>query len=276
VSRPDPDHPASRVGCALTLDVATPASVVIQIAAARRHGAAPSERLEIVNNAVPVPAQELVGAVGGRQHLLHVQPGTVTVGYDATVTAGAGAPTRVTDEERVEALRPSRYCPSDRLAGLAQSHFGDLPTALQRVRAICAYVWRHVAYMSETSGPTTDAADTLMSARGVCRDFAHLVAALCRAVEVPARIASVYAPGLTPMDFHAVVEAEIDGRWQVWDATRSAPRPTLVRIATGRDAADIALTTVTAGRAELRSLQITAVADGDLPLDDHDRLTALG
>lgn len=77
------------------------------------------------------------------------------------------------------------------------------------------------------------------------------------------------------MDFHAVVEAEIDGRWQVWDATRLAPRPTLVRIATGRDAAYTAFTTVTAGRAELRSLEITAVADGELPLDDHDRLAAL-
>ncbi|MGN9907503.1 transglutaminase-like domain-containing protein [Phytohabitans sp. LJ34] len=256
--------------------MATPATVVIQIAVARRHGATISERLEIVNNTVPMPAQELVGAVGGRQHLFHVQPGTVTVGYEATVAAGAGTPAPVTDEERVEALRPSRYCPSDRLAGLAQSHFGELPTALERVRAIHDYVWRHVGYVSESSGPTTDAVDTLMSARGVCRDFAHLVAALCRAVDVPARIASVYAPGLDPMDFHAVVEAEIDGRWQVWDATRLAPRPALVRIATGRDAADTAFTTVTGGRAELRSLEINAVAAGELPLDDHVRLAALG
>lgn len=258
------------------MEVVTPASMVIQIAAARRHGAAISERLEIVNNTVPVPAQELAGAVGGRQHLVHVQPGTVTVEYAASVTPGTWSPARVTDEERVEALRPSRYCPSDRLAGMAQSHFGELPTALERVRAVCEYVWRHVAYVSETSGPTTDAIDTLITARGVCRDFAHLVAALCRAVDVPARIASVYAPGLSPMDFHAVVETEIDGRWQVWDATRLAPRPTLVRIATGRDAADIAFSTVTSGHAELRSLEIHAVAAGELPLDDHDRLAVLG
>ncbi|MCW6003389.1 transglutaminase family protein [Micromonospora sp. CPCC 205371] len=256
--------------------MATPATVVIQIAAARRHEATISERLEIVNNTVPMPAQELAGAIGGRQHLVHVEPGTVTVDYAATVAGGAGMPARVTDEERIEALRPSRYCPSDRLAGMAQSHFGEPPTALERVRAICDYVWRHVAYVSETSGPTTDAIDTLIAARGVCRDFAHLVAALCRAVDVPARIASVYAPGLAPMDFHAVVEAEIDGRWQVWDATRLAPRPTLVRIATGRDAADTAFITVTAGRAELRSLTINATAAGELPLDDHDQLAALG
>jgi hypothetical protein len=275
VSLPDLDRQTRHVSCTLTLEIATPASLVIQIAAARRPGVTISERLEILNNLVPVPAQELAGPVGGRQHLLHVQPGDLTVGYTATVAAGPGSPTRVTDEERVEALRPSRYCPSDRLAGLAQSNFGDLPTAAERVRAVCDYVWRHVIYTPETSGPTTDAVDTLLSARGVCRDFAHLVAALCRAVEVPARIASVYAPGLTPMDFHAVVEVEIDGHWQAWDATRLAPRPTLLRIATGRDAADIAFTTVTAGRADLRGLEINAISDGDLPLDDHDRLTAL-
>lgn len=276
MSLSDTDRVTSRVGCTLALAVTTPASVVIQVAAARRRDDVISERLDVVNNAVPVPVQELAGPAGGRQHLVQVQPGTLTVGYAATITAGAESSARVTDEDRVEALRPSRYCPSDRLAGLAQARFGDLPTAAQRVRAICDYVWRHIAYVSETSGPTTDAVDTLLAARGVCRDFAHLVAALCRAVEVPARIASVYAPGLSPMDFHAVVEADIDGRWQVWDATRSAPRSTLVRIATGRDAADIAFTTLLSGRADLEHLEINAVAGGELPLDDHDGLVALG
>jgi transglutaminase-like putative cysteine protease len=276
VSISDTDRVTSQVGCALTLEVTTPASVVIQVAAARRRDSVISERLDVVNNAVPVPVQELAGPAGGRQHLVQVQPGTVTVGYDATITPGVEPPARVTAEDRVEALRPSRYCPSDRLAGLAQDRFGELPTALQRVQAICDYVWRHIAYVSDTSGPATDAVDTLLAARGVCRDFAHVVAALCRAVEVPARIASVYAPGLSPMDFHAVVETDIEGRWQVWDATRSAPRPTLVRIATGRDAADIAFTTLLSGRAELRSLEISAVAGGELPQDDHDGLAVLG
>lgn len=276
MSYAETDLGAAQVGCTLVLDVATPASVVIQLAAARRYGDVISERLDIVSNTVPVPAQELAGPVGGRPHLVQVQPGTLTVSYQASITAGGGTPARVTNEERVEALRPSRYCPSDRLAGFAQSHFGELPTAAQRVRAICDYVWQHVAYLSGTSGPSTDAMDTLLEARGVCRDFAHVVAALCRAVEVPARIAAVYAPGLSPMDFHAVVETEIDGRWQVWDATRLAPRPTLVRIATGRDAADIAFTTVISGRVELSSLEISAVAAGELPLDGHDALVALG
>jgi transglutaminase-like putative cysteine protease len=86
---------------------------------------------------------------------------------------------------------------------------------------------------------------------------------------VPARLVSVYAPGLSPMDFHAVTEVHIGDRWEVVDATRLAPRSTLVRIATGRDAADTAFAMTLRGSAELLSTEITAVVDGDLPGDDH-------
>ncbi|WP_329102280.1 transglutaminase family protein [Micromonospora sp. NBC_01699] len=269
------DHAQSQVGCTLTLDVTAPAGVVLQIAPARPSAGDLDERLDIVGDTGPVHATELAGPVGGRSHLFRVGPGKLTVEYRATLTTGAGSTGRVGDAERVEALRPSRYCPSDRLAGFAQSHFGDLPSAGQRVRAINDYVWRHIAYVSGASGPTTDALDTLLGGQGVCRDFAHLVAALCRAVDVPARIAAVYAPGLSPMDFHAVVETDIDGRWQVWDATRLAPRQSLVRITTGRDAADIAFCTVIDGRLDLDTLEIRAVSGGDLALDDHERLVTL-
>jgi transglutaminase-like putative cysteine protease len=95
------------------------------------------------------------------------------------------------------------------------------------------------------------------------------MAALCRAVNIPARVASVYAPGLSPMDFHLVVETAAGDSWQVWDATGLAPRPGLIRIATGRDAADVAFATVVEGTAEMTEMWITAVVDGDLPVDDH-------
>jgi hypothetical protein len=78
------------------------------------------------------------------------------------------------------------------------------------------------------------------------------------------------------MDLHAVVETELDGQWWVWDATGLAPRQSLVRIATGRDAADTALATVVSGQATLRALEVMAVADGSLPLDDHQGLVQLG
>jgi transglutaminase-like putative cysteine protease len=136
-------------------------------------------------------------------------------------------------------------------------------------------VWQRIGYESGASGPSSDAVETLLAGRGVCRDFAHLVVALCRAVEVPARVAAVYAPGLSPMDFHVVAETAIDGLWWSWDATRLAPRQSLVRIATGRDAADIAFATVLSGLADLSSVEIIAMTDTDLPLDDHEQRVAL-
>lgn len=265
------------VSCRLVFEVTAPASLALQVAAARRTGVDVDDQLDVVNGAEPVTAREMVGSDGNRQHLIRVQPGTLSVSYTATVKrTQAAVPEPASDEQRVVASRPSRYCPSDRMAGFANSHFGEAPAELDRVRAICAHVWRHIAYEATTSGPSTDAIETLLTGRGVCRDFAHLVAALCRAVDVPARVAAVYAPGLSPMDFHAVVETAIDGHWYAWDATRSAPRPTLVRIGTGRDAADVAFATVLSGRAELSELAITATTSGDLPWDDHDQLVALG
>ena len=109
----------------------------------------------------------------------------------------------------------------------------------------------------------------------MCRDYAHLVVALLRALNVPARLASVYAPGLSPMDFHAVAEAAIDGRWCVVDATTLAPRSSLVRIATGRDASDTAFLSIHGAATELDDLTVTAVVD-DLPRDDVTELVSLG
>jgi transglutaminase-like putative cysteine protease len=264
----------SDVGSTLTFEAASPVSIVLQVAVARLNGASVQERLEVVNNGVLLPTEELPSTGGGRQHLFHAQAGPITVSYDATLALSGVGPAPVTTVERVEALRPSRYCPSDRMAGFAQGQF-DQPDAATRVRAICDYVWRYTDYVFGTSGPTTDASDTLESGQGVCRDFAHLVATLCRAVEVPARVVAVYAPGLWAMDLHVVVETEINGFWQVWDATRLAPRMTMVRIATGRDAADISFATVLSGEAQLTEVNTMAIADGDLPFDDHTSFAVL-
>jgi transglutaminase-like putative cysteine protease len=195
------------------------------------------------------------------------------VTYSATTRVGEQPPP-VTPIERVIALRPSRYCPSDKIAGYAARQFGAYDP-VTTVRHITAWVHDNLTYEPGSSGPTTDAIDTLVDGRGVCRDYAHLVATLCRALDIPARVAAVYAPGLSPMDFHLVVETELDGIWRVWDATRLAPRPTLIRIATGRDAADTALATTIAGQLTMPELFITAVAPGDLPYDDHTGLLTL-
>jgi transglutaminase-like putative cysteine protease len=116
----------------------------------------------------------------------------------------------------------------------------------------------------------------MLAGAGVCRDYTHLVVALLRAVKVPARVVSVYAPGLCPMDFHAVAEAFVGGQWRVVDATLLAPRQALVRIATGRDAADIAFLDNHNGAIALNKLVVTAIVDGDLPRDSIDQLVSIG
>jgi transglutaminase-like putative cysteine protease len=129
--------------------------------------------------------------------------------------------------------------------------------------------------MRGSSQPTDGAVATLLSRRGVCRDYAHLVIAFLRALDVPARMVAVYAPGLDPMDFHAVAEAYVDGDWYVVDATTLAPRSTLMRIATGRDASDTAFLSTRRGVVTLNNLEVSAVSDV-LPNDDIFQLVRLG
>ena len=90
---------------------------------------------------------------------------------------------------------------------------------------------------------------------------------LLRARDVPARLAAVYAPGLDPMDFHAVVEAWVGGAWRLVDATGLAPRESMLRIATGRDAADTAFMSTHCGTLTLTEMMVTATVD-DLPTED--------
>ena len=132
---------------------------------------------------------------------------------------------------------------------------------------VTSWVFERTDYVLGSSGGSDSAIDTLLTSQGVCRDFAHLVITICRALDLPARFASVYAPGLTPMDFHAVAEVCIGGQWYVHDATALAPRSALTRIATGRDAADTAFVTVYRGRAELTGASVLAVTDQVLPSD---------
>ena len=84
---------------------------------------------------------------------------------------------------------------------------------------------------------------------GVCRDFALLAVAFCRALNIPARYTFGYLPDIAveppdvPMDFHAWFEAYLGDRWYTFDARHNAPRIGRVVIGRGRDAVDVALTT---------------------------------
>ena len=111
------------------------------------------------------------------------------------------------------------------------------------MNAICNWIHDHLTYQPGSSDEQTTADESLLRRAGVCRDFAHLGTAFCRALGIPARFVSCYAHGLVPCDFHAVFEAYLDGRWWLFDATRQANLDGLVRIGVGRDAAEIAFST---------------------------------
>lgn len=194
---------------------------------------------------------------GNRTLRLQVQPGDLNLTYSAILELKhrridpatlEEVPVRDLPPSVIPYLYPSRYCQSDRLFRLANAEFGHLPQGYDRVRAISDWVHGHVTYAANTTTSNTSATDTLVDRVGVCRDFAHLMIALCRAVNVPARFVSGTDfgadPTLAPPDFHAYVEVYLGDSWYIFDPSRIAIPMGLVRIGTGRDAADAAFATI--------------------------------
>jgi transglutaminase-like putative cysteine protease len=252
----------------LAIDVTAPAQLAFIIAASKgegQSGASVTEDLQVLRDGSPVVPREVLTDHGTRIHVVEVDPCRLSVSYTASIDGQAEA-APVNERDLLTYLRPSRYCESDTLSPTAHSEFWGLE-GQDLLAAVSSWVGGQLRYVPGSSLPTDGATRTLLARQGVCRDFAHLVVALLRSLNVPARLAAVYAPGLSPMDFHAVAEAYVEGAWQVVDATTLAPRQTLVRIATGRDAADTAFMSVYRGRADLREFTITAVVDV-LPFDD--------
>jgi len=260
------------VSVGLTLESLGSARLVLAIATAA--GGSTTERFSAEQEGRELVPTVLDDIHGGRLHVLEVDAGDVRIEYSASVE-GRAAPAEVDALQEIRFLRPSRYCESDTLRPIAVAEFSGL-RGVELLSAVSSWVGTRIAYVPGSSLPTDGAVSTLLSRRGVCRDFAHLVVAFLRALDVPARVVAVYAPGLTPMDFHAVAEASIDGVWHVVDATALAPRQTLLRIATGRDAADTAFLSARGDRpVRISDLQVTAVVD-ELPRDDLDLPAVLG
>jgi transglutaminase-like putative cysteine protease len=232
-----------------------------------------SELAAFAINGQQLAARELLDLHGGRLHTFVTDAGTMAIDYSVDVTGRASAAV-IDERDWITYLRPSRYAQSDSLTPIARSEFAGL-SGYAVVQAVTDWVFEHITYTSGSSTPTDGALDTLLNRRGVCRDFAHVTIALLRALDIPARMVSVYAPGLTPMDFHAVTEAFVDGAWWVVDSSRLAPRQTLLRIATGRDAADTAWLTNNWTDLAVLGMQVTATADA-LPYDDHRERVQLG
>jgi len=188
---------------------------------------------------------------------LSAQPGPLRVAYSATVDllhhieqpgTIAEVPVARLPTSVLGYIYPSRYCQSDRLLRLAAREFGQRWQGYGRVQGIRDWVLQHTTFTQNTSNATTSAIDTLLATVGVCRDFAHLMIALCRAVNIPARFATGIDygadPALGPTDFHAYVEVYLGDRWYLFDPSGTAIPMGFVRFGTGRDAADVAFATI--------------------------------
>jgi transglutaminase-like putative cysteine protease len=258
------------VSAHLELYLHAPADLIFSIAVAGGHETV--ETLTLRAGDAELVAHEIAGRHRTRLHRLTAPAGELVVDYSAEVL-GQAAPTEVDELDIIEYRRPSRYCESDTLFSTANTEFAGIH-GKELLDAVSSWVGAHLSYVPGASQPTDGAVATMLAREGVCRDYAHLVIALLRALDVPARLASVYAPGLYPMDFHAVAEAYVEDAWHVVDATTLAPRSSLLRIATGQDAAETAFLSQHWARVDLRSMNVTAVVD-ELPSDDLDRLTEL-
>ena len=242
-----------RLSIAVDLDYAIigpPADVLMQIEVA----AMPDQR--IVSEALTIWSDHPIAAVRGEegigqrcwiradQWLKAEYRATVDVVRDPVDIAALGAtPARALDGALVPYLLPSRYCQSDRLEGFVRREFGHLRGGALAA-ALTEWVAGALEYRPNVSSGDTTALDTFASRSGVCRDYAHLLVALARAGEIPARCVAAYAPGVDPPDFHAVAELWLDGAWRLVDATRMAPAGSIARVCVGRDATDIAFMTV--------------------------------
>ncbi|MGZ5367944.1 transglutaminase-like domain-containing protein [Aeromicrobium sp.] len=259
------------VSARLEIELHDTVDLIFSIAAAQGAERA-TESLDITSGGTTLTARELLSRHGTRLHRLSGKPGRMTVNYRAEVE-GRADPSSVDEVDLIEYRRPSRYCESDTLTPTAVGEFFGL-SGKPLLDAVSTWVGDKLMYMPGGSQPTDGAIATLLARRGVCRDYAHLVIAMLRGLDVPARLVSVYAPGLSPMDFHAVAEAYVDDAWHVVDATRLAPRQSLLRIATGLDASETAFLTNSGGGLNLLEIQVMATVD-ELPVDDLSQLVIL-
>lgn len=253
------------IASALTYQIAVPTSFIFNIAAATT---SVQKITAEVLNVTPNIAYSWcdLNDLGSRGLRLNVLPGELTISYQAMVQLSSQTeqPANLDEVdfpalpvEILPYLNPSRYCESDRLGQFAWNEFGALATGYSRVQAVADWVYTHIDYVAGSTGASSSACDVLIQRTGVCRDFAHVSIALCRALGIPARYVSGYAVGLEPPDFHGFFEAYLDGRWYLFDATKMAPTSGLVRIGVGRDAADASFATIV-GQAILQSMVVNA------------------
>lgn len=229
--------------------------------------AAPLPEQTVIDAFLDLPPAEHVARVAahdgiGERLWIRLQ-GRAIIDYRATVEihrllTDCSTLTRVVPHllpgETVQYLFASRYCPSDQFESFVNTNFGGLDGGAQ-ILAMRDWIHDHLSYVPGSSTSSTTAADTFIARQGICRDYAHLMICFARAAGIPARIASVYAVGVEPPDFHAVAEVFVGGEWHLIDATGMAREAAMAKIGVGRDAADVAFLTAF-GHAQMNEQQV--------------------
>jgi transglutaminase-like putative cysteine protease len=222
-----------------------------------------------------VVQEDVHGSPVNRHLRARVEPGHFKLRYDAIVDVvhhfALPADLREVPIAELPAnvltyIYPSRYCQSDHLMHVALENFGSLAPGYERVETIRKWVKDRLRFQIGSSNPQTSALETYQCSSGVCRDFAHLMITLCRALNIPARLATGIDygadPSLGPTDFHCYVEAYLGDRWYLFDPTGISPRMGLIRIGTGRDASEVAFATIF-GTVQWTMPRISIRAEGD-------------
>ena len=247
----------------LAFDYAEPTDLLLQIEAARL----PNQRL--IKPAIGISPVEHFARVPGHDEIgeriwLRVNPGRLLIDYQAELEIERTAaqlellpacdPHQLPGEV-IDYLMPSRFCPSDLFGALVETEFGALNGGA-KIAAMRNWIAENFTYTPGASNASTSAADSILTRQGVCRDYAHVLVSMARAAAIPARYASVYAPDVSPPDFHAVAEVYLAGAWHLVDATGMASPHEIAVIGVGRDAADSAFLS-SFGIAEMVNLQVT-------------------
>lgn len=263
-----------RAGFSLTFEVPYPTPMLFVVQ--------PQERLFPTGTRQRLIAQKPLGAAEGIHTYTDThgnlvwrtvaQPGEFVIGHDLIAEVERRPDPQLPHlrkmkveelpDDTLQYLLPSRYVDSDLVSSEAWERFGNIQGGWAQVQAVCDHLFDTCVY-GYGSNSTTTASQALASGRAVCRDFAHMGVAFCRALNIPARYVCGYMPDIdyppdpVPMDFHAWFEAFIDGEWRTFDARHNQPRTGRVLIAQGRDASDVAFTT-SFGGAKLVNMKVWA------------------
>lgn len=237
-------------GCQISFEASAPTPVIFMLRP--RSGLAQSIFREEYNLEPKVPFVEYTDSYGNLCQRLVIPQGSFLVRTTASVVTAdeidvqPGAPFVLVQnlpDSVLQFLLPSRYCQSDQFGDLANKIVADSAPGYDQVEAIRRWIHANVEYHYGTSNASTSALETAEKRVGVCRDFTHLGIALCRSLNIPARMVVGYLYQLEPMDLHAWFEVFVGDRWYTFDATQKEPRGNRIAIAYGRDAADVALAT---------------------------------